>query len=186
MVKRTPQEKKELSYEKDRRNTYSENDKASRKAIPANKARVNRSYRRKVNDALHVAPELAEPQIAEAVEHKVASVKRKFWKKAPDTQLGEVVEKQLERRETHAGNGKTARKKEREFLKNLKIEVEQETDGRWIAEAQDMNGVLVYGDTKEEAIISCERLAYAVFIEAIGAGEATVHDDHVSISIQRY
>ncbi len=29
--RRTPQEKKELSYERDRRNTYGENDKASRK-----------------------------------------------------------------------------------------------------------------------------------------------------------
>lgn len=183
MVKRTPQEKKELSYAKDRRNTYGENDKSSRKNIPASKARVNRSYRRKVNDVLQVASELVEPQELEAVEHKVASVKREFWKKAPDAPLGEVVERQLERRETHAGNGKTARKKEREFLKNLEIEIEQETDGRWIAEALNMNGILVYGDTKEEALLRCERLAYAVFIEAIGAGEATVFENYVSVQL---
>ncbi|HEV7643485.1 MAG TPA: hypothetical protein VGO50_06015 [Pyrinomonadaceae bacterium] len=115
MVKRTPQEKKELSYAKDRRNTYGESDKGSRKTIPANKARVNRLYRRKVNDVLQAAPELAEPEVVDAVEHKVASVKRKVWKKSPDTPLGEVVEMRLERRETNSGNGKTARKKKASF-----------------------------------------------------------------------
>jgi hypothetical protein len=41
----TPQEKKRLSLEKGRRNTYGENDKASRKNIPRAKARVNRAHR---------------------------------------------------------------------------------------------------------------------------------------------
>lgn len=35
---RGPQEKKALSYARDRRNGYGENDKSSRKAIPARKA----------------------------------------------------------------------------------------------------------------------------------------------------
>ncbi|RMD97541.1 MAG: type II toxin-antitoxin system HicB family antitoxin, partial [Deltaproteobacteria bacterium] len=35
---------------------------------------------------------------------------------------------------------------------NLTIEIEQEEDGRWIAEAPDLPGVLVYGKTREEAI----------------------------------
>ena len=43
--RRTPQEKKQISLEKDRRNVYGEHDKASRKAIPAAKARVNRANR---------------------------------------------------------------------------------------------------------------------------------------------
>ena len=42
----SPQEKKELSLQKDRRNAYGENDKASRKNIPRAKARVNRANRR--------------------------------------------------------------------------------------------------------------------------------------------
>ena len=35
---------------------------------------------------------------------------------------------------------------------NLAIELEQETDGRWIAEINDLNGVLIYGEAREEAI----------------------------------
>ncbi len=37
MNKKTPQEKKEESYEKDRRSTYGNNAKAARKAVPARK-----------------------------------------------------------------------------------------------------------------------------------------------------
>jgi len=36
MNRKTPQQKKAESYANDRRNTYGENDKASRKAIPRN------------------------------------------------------------------------------------------------------------------------------------------------------
>ncbi len=35
---------------------------------------------------------------------------------------------------------------------NLAIEFEQETDRRLIAEMDALNGVLVYGETREEAI----------------------------------
>jgi hypothetical protein len=41
-VKRNPGEKKRLSYAKDCRNSYGENDKASRKLIPLRKAQQNR------------------------------------------------------------------------------------------------------------------------------------------------
>lgn len=42
---KTPQEKKSLSYQKDRRNTYGENSKASRKDIPLSKALAIRAER---------------------------------------------------------------------------------------------------------------------------------------------
>jgi predicted RNase H-like HicB family nuclease len=35
---------------------------------------------------------------------------------------------------------------------NLIIEIEQEEDGRWIAEVPEIPGVLAYGHTREEAI----------------------------------
>ena len=35
---------------------------------------------------------------------------------------------------------------------NLIIEIEQEEDGRWIAEVPNLPGVLAYGHTREEAI----------------------------------
>jgi hypothetical protein len=34
----------------------------------------------------------------------------------------------------------------------IRIEIEREDDGRWIAEVMDLPGVLTYGQTREEAI----------------------------------
>ena len=50
--KRLSQEDKVLSYVKDRRNTYGENDKGSRKAIRFRTRCVNGTYRSQVHDAL--------------------------------------------------------------------------------------------------------------------------------------
>jgi hypothetical protein len=44
---RSPQEKKSLSCANDRRNTYRENDKASRKLIPLRKAQESRQGKRR-------------------------------------------------------------------------------------------------------------------------------------------
>jgi hypothetical protein len=43
-VRRSPQEKKALSYAKDRRNDYGENDKSSRKNIPPNQTGPERAH----------------------------------------------------------------------------------------------------------------------------------------------
>lgn len=48
---------------------------------------------------------------------------------------------------------------------NLAIELEQEVDGRWIAEIDELDGVLVYGETKEEAIRKVELLARDVLAD---------------------
>lgn len=50
---KSPQEKKRLSLKKDRRNTYGENDKASRKNIPRSKAKSHRAVRHTAKDDLH-------------------------------------------------------------------------------------------------------------------------------------
>lgn len=47
----------------------------------------------------------------------------------------------------------------------LKIEIEREDDGRWIAEVAGMPGVLAYGDTRDEALARAEALAFAVLAE---------------------
>jgi len=182
MKQKTPQEKKTLSYAKDCRNTYGENDKSSRKNIPLRKAKVNRVYRKKVNQVLQQINGNVNLDNADLLETKARNVRKEDWKKSSDTPLGEFVERQLERRESHAGNGKTARKKVREFVANLKIEIEQETDGRWIAEATELNGVLVYGETRESAIEKCKRLAGYVFLEKLGAGKTLeVNDSYISL-----
>jgi predicted RNase H-like HicB family nuclease len=55
---------------------------------------------------------------------------------------------------------------------NLAIEIEQEDDGRWIAEIGDLNGVMVYGDTREEAIKNVKTLALRVIADKIENGES--------------
>lgn len=185
MKRKTPQNKKALSYAKDCRNTYMANDKASRKIVPLRKAKVNRSYRRKVNQTLQEIDNKVDLEKAELAESAARNIKREDWKKCSDEPLGKIVERKLERRENHAGKGKTARKKVREFVKNLKIEIEQETDGRWIAEAVEMNGVMVYGETREAAIERCKSLAGFVFLEELGAIKILRFDED-SASILTY
>ena len=55
---------------------------------------------------------------------------------------------------------------------NLAIELEQEDDGRWIAEIDELNGVLVYGDTKDEAIKNVKMLALRVIADRLENGES--------------
>jgi predicted RNase H-like HicB family nuclease len=50
---------------------------------------------------------------------------------------------------------------------NFKIEVERETDGRWIAEIPALPGVMVYGKTRAEAVRSVYALALRVLADRI-------------------
>lgn len=56
---------------------------------------------------------------------------------------------------------------------NFKIEIELEEDGRWIAEVVDIPGVLVYGQTKEEAVNKVKALALRVLADMLEHGELT-------------
>ena len=53
----------------------------------------------------------------------------------------------------------------------MKIEVDREGDGRWIAEVPELLGVMAYGDTKEEAVSKSEALALRVIADRIDHGE---------------
>ncbi len=53
----------------------------------------------------------------------------------------------------------------------MKIEIEREEDGRWIAEVSNLPGVLAYGRTKEEAIAKVEALALRVIADRLDHGE---------------
>lgn len=55
---------------------------------------------------------------------------------------------------------------------NLAIEIEQEEDGRWIAEIDALNGVLVYGETREDAIKKVKTLAFRVIADRLENGES--------------
>lgn len=54
---------------------------------------------------------------------------------------------------------------------HLSIEIDREDDGRWIAEARELPGVLTYGQTREEAISNAERLAIEVIADRIKHAE---------------
>ena len=54
---------------------------------------------------------------------------------------------------------------------NLLIEVEQETDGRWLGEVPDLAGVLAYGQTRDEAVQRAKALALRVLADRLEHGE---------------
>lgn len=53
----------------------------------------------------------------------------------------------------------------------LTIEIEQEEDGRWLAEVPDIPGVLMYGSTREEAIGKVQALSLRVLADRLDHGE---------------
>jgi predicted RNase H-like HicB family nuclease len=53
----------------------------------------------------------------------------------------------------------------------MKIEIEREDDGRWIAEVPDLPGVMAYGDSRNEAISKAEALALRVLADRLEHGE---------------
>lgn len=97
--RKTPQEKKALSYAKDCRNCYGESDKGSRKSITRNKTFPKRSFRKNINDILQRAIGEVDLKKAEAIDTEVKQIKRKKWKKWSDRPLGEVIREKVESRE---------------------------------------------------------------------------------------
>jgi len=54
---------------------------------------------------------------------------------------------------------------------NFTVEVERETDKRWIAEVTDLPGVLVYAATRKQAVAKAQALALRVLADRIEHGE---------------
>jgi hypothetical protein len=81
MNRKTPQQKKAESYAKDRRNTYGENAKSSRKNIPRNQRLRNRAVRRIARMAF--APSTLDEEWVDAVEVRVKAKRRKAWRSGP-------------------------------------------------------------------------------------------------------
>jgi predicted RNase H-like HicB family nuclease len=53
----------------------------------------------------------------------------------------------------------------------MKIEIEREDDGRWIAEIPDLPGVMAYGQTREEAVAKAEAIALRVLADRLEHNE---------------
>lgn len=82
---KTPQEKKRLSYQHDRRDDYMESSKGSRKSIRWRKQWVNQTYRQSIKHILK-AP-IGQEQTDE-IENRITETKRPFWKKSSHAPLG--------------------------------------------------------------------------------------------------
>jgi predicted RNase H-like HicB family nuclease len=63
---------------------------------------------------------------------------------------------------------------------NFIVELEQEEDGRWIAEVVEIPGAMAYGKTPEEAMARAEALALRVVADRLEHGE--IVGDLVSVS----
>ena len=55
---------------------------------------------------------------------------------------------------------------------HFRIELEQETDGRWIAEVVELPGVLAYGASQDEAVAHVQALALRVVADRLEHDEA--------------
>ena len=53
-----------------------------------------------------------------------------------------------------------------------RIELEKETDGRWLAEVPSLSGVMTYGTTRDEAMVRVQALALRVIAERLEHAEA--------------
>ena len=53
----------------------------------------------------------------------------------------------------------------------LTIEFEREDDGRWIAEVVELPGVMVYGNSRRDALVRVQSLALQVIAEKIAHHE---------------
>ncbi len=62
----------------------------------------------------------------------------------------------------------------------FKLELEQEEDGRWIGEVPELPGVMIYGDTREQAIAKVQALALRVLADRLEHGEMSAEPVRVS------
>jgi hypothetical protein len=89
---KSPPEKKRLSLSKDRRNSYGENDKSSRKNILRSKALSHRKVRRKAKSLEQDWQRIEE---AEAESRELTLVTPRLqkgrFKKSPDMPLGQIL-----------------------------------------------------------------------------------------------
>ena len=62
-----------------------------------------------------------------------------------------------------------------------KIELDHEEDGRWIAEIAALPGVMVYGESREDALAKCQALALRVLADRIEHGEPPTGQDKLEL-----
>ena len=61
------------------------------------------------------------------------------------------------------------------------LEVEQEEDGRWLAEVVELPGALAYGTSAAEAMAKAEALALRALAEQLEHGEAAPRSINIAV-----
>jgi hypothetical protein len=101
---KNPEEKKRLSFARDRRNRYGENSKSSRKSIQRGKQRRHMDERRTVGEVLRpLKGYVQEDEAAQAelrTKTRITDSRRRGFKKQPDTPLGVVLAEKRVRKES--------------------------------------------------------------------------------------
>lgn len=64
----------------------------------------------------------------------------------------------------------------------LKIAFDREEDGRWIAEVEEIPGVLAYGATREEARRKVQAIALHAIAERVEHGEEVPGLDNIAFA----
>lgn len=57
-------------------------------------------------------------------------------------------------------------------MSDFTVDIERETDGRWIGEVPELPGVLVYGVSRDEALNKAKALAFRVLADRLEYGES--------------
>jgi len=99
MRKKTPQEKKQLSYKKDRRNCYGESPHGARKSIPIRKKLRNRANRKYQDQQLTINGLKLDDDLAEQIETRLYHKAPKVWNKVADAPLKKAVKRKQQRRQ---------------------------------------------------------------------------------------
>jgi len=53
----------------------------------------------------------------------------------------------------------------------MTVEVDREADGRWLAEVPELPGVMIYGETRKQAVERVQALALRVLADRLEHGE---------------
>lgn len=61
----------------------------------------------------------------------------------------------------------------------MRVDVEQEQDGRWLAEVSALPGAMAYGGTKQEAVARVEALVLRILADKVEHGEEAPQIAHV-------
>jgi hypothetical protein len=140
--RRSPQEKKILSYQRDQRNVYGASPHAARKGIRRRKAWANRTNRRDARSALRKGADVAEDR---------AGGSRVRWVKTPDQPLASVVDSH--RPDSWGPSSAKPSRLRTEALRRLRKSGKRDVD-RWRAQkhvVRDADGDWVqHGDRQQD------------------------------------